>query len=287
MTAVTSQATEFRRDASYLPVAARRLFVHLAIAALIIAIWETASAVGLLSQLILPPPSKVWAALIKLYITTGQIYWHFYVTVFEALMGFAIGCAIGLSLAIGAALSPTFRRYIAPYAVVFNVTPGIAMTPIIIAWFGFGWNSKIALAALIVFFPVFVNTLTGFLSVDRDAEEMFRSLGASKRQSFFKLTIPSAAPMIMAGFKVAITGALTGVIVTEFASATEGVGLLMQRFAYSLDIASSIATLLTMSLMGLLLFTAMELIDRWLIYWKREAGMAAVSARRGRRFRTA
>ncbi len=286
MTAVTHmpEAAEFRPAVGAAATALRRLLVHLAILAVLLGIWEAASQVGLLNPLIMPPPSKIAAAIYKLYAVTGQIYWHFFVTVYEALTGFVIGCLIGLGLAVGAALNPTFRRYIAPYAVVFNVTPGIAVTPIIIAWFGFGWNSKIALAALVVFFPVFVNTLAGFLQVDRDKEEMFRSLGATRTQTFFKLLLPDAAPMIMAGFKVAITGALTGTIVAEFASASEGIGVLMQRFTYSLDIASSIATLLTMALMGLILFTLMEVLDGVLIFWKRDSRMSAVSAKRARRF---
>ena len=285
MSAATSATTEIFDDVDIAPLAAHRILVHLAVFLVIVGTWEAAGRTGLLNPLILPMPSKIWEALYKLYFVTGLIYWHVFVTMFEALTGFLIGCLIGVSLAVGAALNAAFRRYIAPYAVVFNVTPGIAVTPIIIAWFGFGWNSKIALAALVVFFPVFVNTLTGFLSVDQDAEEMFRSLGATKRQTFFKLMLPDASPMIIAGFKVAITGALTGTIVAEFASATEGVGVLMQRFSYALDIASSLATLLTMALMGLLLFTLMELLDRTLIFWKHDARMSAVSSRRARRFR--
>ena len=267
-------------------LAARRLLTHFAVFAVIVGVWEAASYAGLLSPLILPAPSRIAAALYQLYVVTGQIYWHFFVTLYEALTGFAIGCAIGLSLAVGAALSPVFRRYLAPYAVAFNVTPGIAVTPIIIAWFGFGWDSKIALAALVVFFPIFVNTLTGLLSIDPDSKEMFRSLGATRSQTFVKLMLPDALPMIIAGFKVAITSALTGTIVAEFASATEGIGLLMQRFTYALDIASSLATLLTMAMMGLLLFTLMEVLDYILIFWKRDARMSAVSARRARRFRS-
>lgn len=285
MSAATSATTQIFDDLDVAPPTAQRILIHLAVFLVIVGIWEAAGRTGLLNPLILPMPSKIWEAFFKLYFVTGLIYWHVFVTMFEALAGFLIGCLIGVSLAVGAALNAAFRRYIAPYAVVFNVTPGIAVTPIIIAWFGFGWNSKIALAALVVFFPVFVNTLTGLLSVDQDAEEMFRSLGATKRQTFFKLMLPDAAPMIIAGFKVAITGALTGTIVAEFASATEGVGVLMQRFSYALDIASSLATLLTMALMGLLLFSLMELLDRTLVFWKHDTRMSAVSARRSRRFR--
>jgi NitT/TauT family transport system permease protein len=217
-----------------------------------------------------------------MYVITGDIYWHFFVTLWEAVAGFLIGASIGASLAIGAAQSKSFRRYIAPYAVVLNVTPGIAVTPIFIAWFGFGWSSKIALAALIVFFPVFVNTLSGLLRTDRDTTELFRSLGASRLQTFFKLMLPNAAPMIFAGLKIAITGALVGAIVAEFASATEGIGILMQRYAMRLDMASAIGVLVSMSLMGLLLYTLMEVADRHIVFWKHQGRLDAVSRRRRR-----
>ena len=284
MSVAVSEAVERRRDIGFAATALRRILIHIAIFATIISVWEFGARIGYLNPLILPSPSAIAQAMYKMYFVTGQIYWHFFVTLFEAVAGFFIGGAIGLSLAIGAALNKTFRRYIAPYAVVFNVTPGIAVTPIMIAWFGFGWNSKIALAALIVFFPVFVNTLTGFLRVDPDAEEMFRSLGASKRQTFFKLMVPDAAPFIMAGFKVAMTGALIGAIVAEFASATEGLGILMQRFSFQLDIASSLSVLLSMSFMGLFLFTLMEVLDRTVIYWKHDSRLATISRKRARRF---
>jgi NitT/TauT family transport system permease protein len=266
------------------PVFLRRKFTHLAVFSTFIGVWEWAGRTGRLNDLIMPAPSAIAEALWRLYVVTGEIYWHFFVTFFEAVMGFLIGGAIGMGLAIAAALSLAFRRYIAPYAVALNVTPGIAVTPIFIAWFGFGWSSKIALAALIVFFPIFVNTLAGLLRTDRDTAELFRSLGASKAQTFFKLMVPNAAPMIFAGLKIAMTSALVGAIVAEFASATEGIGILMQRYSHQLDIAASIAVLLSMSLMGLLLFTAMEMADRHVVFWKHQGRLEAVSRNRRRRW---
>ncbi|ROT97815.1 ABC transporter permease [Histidinibacterium lentulum] len=265
------------------PVFLRRLATHVLIFTSFIAVWEWAGQTGRLNDLIMPAPSAIAAAIWRMYVVTGEIYWHFFVTMFEAVSGFVIGGVIGLGLAIGAALSLTFRRYVAPYAVALNVTPGIAVTPIFIAWFGFGWNSKIALAALIVFFPIFVNSLSGLLRVDRDTEELMRSLGASKMQTFFKLMLPNAAPMIFAGFKVAITTALVGAIVAEFASATEGIGIMMQRYAHRLDIAASIGVLISMALMGLLLFTLMEVADRRTVFWLRPERLEQVSRKRRRR----
>ncbi len=266
-------------------VRVRRILTHLAIFAVVISGWELLGAMGQLNDLILPAPSAIGYAIVDLYFVTGKIWWHFFVTMFEAVSGFMIGASIGVLLAIVAGLNPTFRRYIAPYIVVVQVTPLIAVAPLMIAWFGFGWSSKIAIAALICFFAPFVNTLTGLLNIDQDAEEMFRSLGASKRQLFFKLMLPSSTPIIMAGLKTAMALALIGAVVGEFISASEGVGILMQRASFALDIAESIAVLLSMALMGVILYAAMEILDDRIVFWRRDARMQVVSRRRAAAWR--
>jgi NitT/TauT family transport system permease protein len=258
----------------------RRILTHLVIFAVVIGGWELLGVMGRLNDLILPPPSAIGLAIVDLYFVTGKIWWHFFVTMFEALAGFAIGAGIGVTLAIVAGLNAAFRRYIAPYVVVVQVTPLIAVAPLMIAWLGFGWSSKIGIAALVCFFAPFVNTLTGLLNVDKDAEEMFRSLGASKRQLFWKLMLPSSVPIIMAGLKTAMALALIGAVVGEFISASEGVGILMQRASFALNIAESIAVLLSMALMGVILYAAMELLDDRIVFWRRDARMQAVSRRR-------
>jgi len=271
-----------RKDPTLWP---RRLAIHLAIFAVVIGTWELLGVFGHLNDLILPAPSRIAYSFFDLFFISGKIWWHFFVTMFEALAGFAIGVCVGVSLAIVAALNGTFRRYIAPYVVVVQVTPLIAVAPLMIAWFGFGWNSKIAIAALVCFFAPFLNTLTGLLNVDQDSEEMFRSLGASKRQIFWKLQLPSSVPIIMAGLKTAIALALIGAVVGEFISASEGVGILMQRASYALRIDESIAVLLSMALMGIIFYTAMEVIDDRIVFWRREARMAAVSRKRAAAWR--
>ncbi|HEX9906510.1 MAG TPA: ABC transporter permease [Propylenella sp.] len=263
----------------------RQLATHLAIFAVVVGTWELMGVFGRLNDLILPAPSKIAYAIWDLYFVSGKIWWHFFVTMFEAVAGFTIGVSIGISLAVIAGLNATFRRYIAPYVVVVQVTPLIAVAPLMIAWFGFGWNSKIAIATLVCFFAPFVNTLTGLLNVDPDAEEMFRSLGAGKRQIFWKLMLPSSIPIIMAGLKTAMALALIGAVVGEFISASEGVGILMQRASFALNIAESIAVLLSMALMGLILYAVMELLDDTIVFWRRDARMVAVSRRRAAAWR--
>jgi NitT/TauT family transport system permease protein len=263
----------------------KRLAMHILVFVIIVGIWELAGVFNQLNDLLLPAPSVIMAKFLNMWLPeilggTGRIYYHFFITLWEAVAGFFIGVSIGVSLAVTAAVSPMFRRYLAPYAVAFNVTPGIAVAPLIIAWFGFGLSSKIALATLVCFFAPFINTLTGLLHVDEEASELFRSMRANRQQYFWKLQLPSSMPLFIAGLKLALTGALLGAIVAEFFSASAGVGILMQRFSFKLDIGSALATLLSMSLMGLLFFTVMEILDYRVIFWKRDSRMQAVSKKR-------
>ncbi|MCY3980401.1 MAG: ABC transporter permease [Alphaproteobacteria bacterium] len=259
-----------------------RLLPHLALFGTLILAWEIAVRTGLIQSIMVPKPSTIFAAIVELYFVKGTIWYHFFVTLTEAVAGFIIGAAIAIALAVGSSLSDAFRRYVSPYAVVLNVTPGIALTPVIIAWFGFGMGSKIALAAVISFFPIFVNTLTGLTQTDTDREELFRSIGASRVQIFTRLRVPAALPLLFAGLKIGLTTALIGAVVAEFAQATEGVGVLMSRFSFQLNMGASIASLLSMTLIGLILFYSMEFLDDRMVFWRREERREAVSRKRAR-----
>jgi len=269
-----------QRSGSRLAATLLAILPHLAIFVAILILWEVAVAMKWINDFLIPRPTAVFVSIKELYVTKGTIYRHFWITSVETAIGFALAAAIGISLAVASALNETFRRYIAPYAVVLNVTPALALSPILIAWFGFGLGSKVALATLISLFPIFVNTLAGLTQQDAEREELFRSLGASPMQRFWKMQVPAALPLTFAGLKIGITLALIGSVVAEFEQAVEGVGVLMQRFSYRLDMASAITVLLTMSAMGLTLYTAMEILDERLVFWRREKGMARVSARR-------
>ena len=261
---------------------ATRALPHLGLFAALILLWEVLVRTGVITSIMIPRPSAIGAAIIDLYFVKGTIWRHFFITLTEAVVGFLIGAIVAVSLAVGSSLSASFKRYVTPYAIVLNVTPGIALTPIIIAWFGFGMGSKMALAAVISFFPIFVNTLTGLTQPDDEREELFRSLGAAHSQIFWKLRVPTALPLMFAGLKIGLTTALIGAVVAEFAQATEGVGVLMNRFSFQLNMGASIATLLSMTLIGLILFYSMEFLDDRTIYWRREERRAAASRARAR-----
>jgi len=131
----------------------RRVLPHLILFAALIGLWELAVRFGLINSIMVPSPSAIGLAIIELYIVKGTIYKHFFITLTESVVGFVIGACIAIGLAVGSSLWDPFRRYVYPYAIVLNVTPAIALTPVIITWFGYGMGSKIALAAVICFFP--------------------------------------------------------------------------------------------------------------------------------------
>jgi len=260
----------------------RRVLPHLLLFATLIGLWELAVRFGLINSIMVPSPSAIGLAIIELYIVKGTIYKHFFITLTESVVGFVIGAGIAIGLAVGSSLWDPFRRYVYPYAIVLNVTPAIALTPLIITWFGYGMGSKIALAAVICFFPIFVNTLTGLLQIDTEREELFQSLGANRLQVFRKLRVPAALPLLFAGLKIGLTTALIGAVVAEFAQATDGVGVLMSRFSFQLNMGASIATLLSMTVIGLILFYSMEFLDNRFVFWNREERRTAVSRERAR-----
>lgn len=273
-------------DSTEIPAAAppRRIPAwaqHLLVFVLFIAFWETAVQREWVSKLILPSPFDVIAAWWDLAVVRGLIWKHFFVTLTEVVVGFVAGATFGLSIAILSAMNPTFRRLISPYMVALQVTPRIAIAPIIVAWLGFNMEPKMAIAAIICFFPIFINSLTGLMQVDDDKLEMFQSMRASRWQIFRHLQLPGAMPVIMAGFKTGISLALIGAIVGEFVSASVGLGVLIQRFSFQLLLPQAFACLIMLTVMGLILYGAATFADRHVVFWRNDG----LVTRRSRRLR--
>jgi len=260
------------------------LIKHLLLFAFLVALWELAARMGWADELLFPAPSKIAESIWRIYVTQGNIWFHLYTTFKEALLGCAAGIVIGVALAVAAALSETFRTYLKPYIIVIEATPRIAIGPLFVAWLGFGLSSKVALAALVCFFAPFVNTLTGLLHVDEEANELFRSLGANKWQTFWKLRVPTASTIIMAGFKLAVGSAFGGALVAEFISANEGLGVLMYRYTYTLNMAGAFATLLSITFFAFWLYRAAEIADYRMIFWRSNELMEKKSRKRKQAF---
>lgn len=262
----------------------RRLLNHLGIFLALILSWEAASRLGLANPLFLPRPSHILQSFWVIFVATGNVWFHLYVTLTEVVAGFLAGSALGIALAVAVGLNPLVRRFLQPYVIVLEATPRIAVAPLIIAIVGFGFQAKIVIVMLVCFFAPFVNTLAGMLAVNRDGVELMRSLGASKWQTFRKLMLPDAMPTIMAGLRLAMASALSGALVAEFISSNEGMGVLLDRYTGSLNMPSAFATLLTLTALGFLVFKGMELLDEWLVYWRHESRLAAMSRKRARQW---
>ncbi|MFQ5879072.1 MAG: ABC transporter permease [Dehalococcoidia bacterium] len=242
--------------------------------AVLVGAWHLAVAFDLVKEIILPFPFDVGQALVD----TSQdsfFYKHLWITTQEVIYGFLIGSAIGFTLGALLGGSRWAREIAYPYVVAFQGLPKIVLAPVFITAFGFGMNSKIAMAVAISFFPVLINTMVAFTSLDPNALRLMQSLTASRRHVFMKLAIPHSLPLVFAGLKTGLTLALVGAIVGEFIQTSEGLGYLLGNYAFQLQIARMYAVMIILALLGVILFLALEALDRKLVFWRSERGLTA------------
>ncbi len=253
---------------------------HAGIFAALVCAWEISCRLGWLDPLFFPYPSAILVGFWRLYVTQGNIWPHLGLTMAEVLAGFAAGSILGIGLAICVGMVDRLRRYLKPYVIVLEATPRIAIGPVIIAAFGFGWTSKTAIVMLVCFFAPFVNTLNGMIGVEPEKLSMFRSMGASKAQTFSKLMWPSALPEISAGLRLAMASALGGALVAEFIASNAGLGVLITQYTGTLNMASAFVCVLTLSALGYFIFRAMEALDRRMVFWTDRDRTEAMGRRR-------
>lgn len=269
-------------SAQGLSLRARRTLTHAAIFLTLIGVWEIGSRLGWLDPLFFPRPSDIMVSFWRIYVTQGNIWYHLFVSLSLVFGGFLMGSVLGIGLGALVGMNATLRRFLQPYIIVLEATPRIAVAPLLIAALGFGVTSKIAIIMLVCFFAPFINTLSGVINVDRDKLELMRALGASKLQTLRKLVLPEAIPVIMAGERLALTAALSGVLVAEFIQRDQGIGTLILTYTRNLNMASAFACIFTLTALGFLIFKGMEVLDHRIAYWKNEDGLRRVSAKRAR-----
>ncbi len=230
----------------------------------ILAAWH-ACAVGLgLSALVLPPPGAVAASLWK-GLASGFFWPHIRTTGIELLLGLAAGGVFGFAAGAVLAEVAPLRRLLMPYLVVSQVIPKLALMPLFIVWFGFGLTSTVVITALICFFPLMENTLTGLSQVRPERLELFRMLGASRVQTLWRLKLPSGLPAILAGLRIAVVLALVGAVVGEFIGASRGLGALIIAAQGSMDTPLMFAVLMLIALLGLVAYQLTLWLERRLL----------------------
>jgi NitT/TauT family transport system permease protein len=216
--------------------------------------------------MVLPAPSDIGANVVD-GITSGIYISNLEVTLVQAVSGFFIACALGIAIGSLTTLSARLSRALQPIVLALEATPKIALAPLIIVWFGYGMGSKVVLAAIIGFFPVFIGTVSGLQSADPGRMDVLRALGAGRWQIFHMVALPGALPHIFAGINIAVVLALLGTIVGEFMGAKEGLGTLILYANGNLDTARVFSILLVLAVTGLVLHRLVDLTRARLLFW--------------------
>ena len=230
-----------------------------------LAIWQLVVLISGFPPFILPSPGAVLTRWVQA-LGAGTIAPHLVATLQEVLLGLAVGAGSALVVGYALARSALVERLVSPYLVAAQAMPILALAPLIALWFGPGLLGKVVICALIVFFPVAVATMVGIRSVDAGLLELGRSLRATPRQILTTLEVPAALPSVLGGMRVGVTLAVVGAIVGEWAGADRGLGVLINLARGSLfDIPLMFATLLTIALVGIVLYLIVVLVERRLV----------------------
>ncbi len=240
-----------------------RLGSWMLLVALIIG-WEVFCRVSGVSALVIPAPSAVaetlWAGL-----TVGFLWPHIWITTQEMALGLALGCLIGFVCGIVLGETDYLRRLLWPYVLASQVVPKLALGPLFIVWFGFGMTSTVVITALICFFPLLENTLTGIHHIDPQKRELFRMLRATRMQTLLRLKIPSGLPVILAGVRVAVVLALVGAVVGEFIGGKTGLGASIIAAQGMMDSTLMFALFVVITALGMVFYQAAILAERRLL----------------------
>jgi len=236
---------------------------------LLLAAWELA--VGTLDTpaYILPAPTAIVATFFTQFPT---LLHHAAVTLAEIVLGLMLGGLAGFALALAVLYSPLLERALFPLIIASQMIPVFAIAPLLIVWMGFGLWPKATVAALIGFFPIVVNASDGLRAPNEESIELFRSMGASERQVLWKLRLPSSLPTLFAGLKVATTLCVVGATIGEWVGASRGLGYLMLQSNALLRVDLVFAAILMLSLLGLLLFGGLRIIERRVLRWRNAEG---------------
>lgn len=248
----------------YLPAAAVFVFG--------IALWEAVVWAFSIEFYLLPAPHVIVASFRETYpvLVEAGLY-----TFTEAVVGYALGCGLGVLAAMAASRSSGFADLVLPYAVASASVPIIALAPLAIVWFGVEQGSKIAIVALMTFFPTFISTLRGLLGVPRESLELMRSYAASEGQVFARLRLPHSLPFMFTAFRACATLAMIGAVVSEFfGGPMKSLGVYIKSTASLFQTRQAWSAILIACALGLAFYFAVALVERLAMPWRMERGSA-------------
>lgn len=231
-------------------------------------IWEGVVAWREISAWVLPAPSQM---LLAIWETYPVLIPHVLQTVKEMTLGLGLALGTGVLLAAALDLSSWLRRAIYPLLVISQTIPILALAPLLIIWFGFGIMPKVLVVTLFCFFPIAINTTDGLSATDPELLSLLRAMGATRRQLWIKVRLPSSLPYFFSGLRIAATYSVVGAIIGEWVGASQGLGIYMLRSANAFKTAQVFAAILISSWLSLSLFAAVYLIERALLPWYHSA----------------
>jgi NitT/TauT family transport system permease protein len=223
-----------------------------------------------LAWLFQPP---LWLLPSPVHVAKAALHWraeipiHTGVTLYETLVGFAASVIVGIPIAVLIVYSHFLQRTIYPILLALQSVPKVAVAPLLLMWVGFGPLPKIIVVFLVCFFPIVVSTASGMQAAPLPLLDLVRSLSASPYQVFVKIRLPYSLPYIFVGLKVAITLAVIGAVIGEFVGSNEGLGYLILISTQQFDTALAFASIILLTAMSIVLFYAVELLERIVVPW--------------------
>ncbi len=232
-------------------------------------LWEAVSRLVVANPLFLAAPTQIVEALYELSLT-GEMQRHIWISGIEFALGYAIASVLGIVLGFAMANSERVKQAMQPWISGFYATPTIALAPLFILWLGIGIWSKVLVVIFLVLFPVTINTEAGLRTTSERLIEMLKSFGASPRQIFFKVSLPSALPFILAGLKLGIGRGLIGVVVAELFGSRAGLGRLISESADTFNMPALFAGVIVLAIAGIAMTAGFSRLERKLVPWTRD-----------------
>lgn len=233
-----------------------------------IVLWWTYAVVAEVPSFLLPTPDRVWAALVSMS-AEGILWANFAATLRSVAFGFVVGIVVGILVGYAIWRFRLFREISAPYVVLFQAAPKIALVPLFVLWFGFGIGTQLALTLLLTFFPMMIAAQLGFASMSKEARDLGAILGFSRAQTFWKIQLPGALPDLFAGAKLGILEAIEGAFLAEFITAQLGLGFLMVLGSSTYDAPMLFAAVLLTVTVGLMGFGVIFAAEKYFLRWRK------------------
>ncbi|MCA3585847.1 MAG: ABC transporter permease [Methylocystis sp.] len=250
-----------------------RAISMLFLAAVFFGLWEMVTRLEIVSPIILPTPGETLRDIVLVgrnLIAGEYMLAALWITIKEVIYGFALAMLIGFSLGILVGETGFGERAVMPYLVAIDTMPKVAFAPLFIAWLGFDIASKVALAAFIATFPIVVGTAAGLHAADANARMLFKTMGASRWQTLFKMKLPSGLPQIFTGLKIASVGVMAGAITGEFLGGGRGFGELIRVASTQLNTPRVFSLIIYLSIVGMSLFGLVVWIQRRFVFWHKD-----------------